>query len=601
MASFSVLPFEIIENILNSECISGEDICRISCVSQAFNIVSKSNKLWEKKYEQRWPDLFPLFPSDTDWRNEYRLRFHHKVSVAQKLDILSEEYYHQDNVSNDAFFQIHAVCEDHPFAYNILIDELECIINDPNSHLNLTQKYYAKRALRFIRHKQLEVLWRKFLAQPVENISLIEGACMISQWCQPTSIHCTKDVIPQLNDIVDLVFAKVKAISPRHPVVARGLLLPSENISSSLWASSECKIILSCINTVIFEELKYFGNREDFYCAENTFIDKVLQKKTGIPITLSIVYHYIAARLGVACLPVSFPGQFLLKWLEHTGRTDNEAYTFIDVFEKGALKSLKDLDDLVPGYDNFNSSWYEAVPPVKVFIRMCWNLVEVGRQMDGIGAIVVCLCNALELLSIINPDDMEHKLLLARVYMHLSINTSDVISLLQEISAQDPMAVGIVGYMYQSALCSLENQKTKQSVKIKVQYRGGYNKEVKYAVGMIMKHKKYGYRCVIYGWDNVCTASKDWIRQMGVSNLSNKEKQPFYHVLVNDGTNRYAAQENLKIDDSELPVQHIEVGRFFESYHGNHYLANKQKMIEYPQDFKVLKELLNITETMECK
>ena len=53
---------------------------------------------------------------------------------------------------------------------------------------------------------------------------------------------------------------------------------------------------------------------------------------------------------------------------------------------------------------------------------------------------------------------------------------------------------------------------------------------------------RYHYLCVIYGWDNTCQASGDWIVQMGVNNLPNKQHQPFYNVLVDDGSNRYAAQ-----------------------------------------------------------
>jgi len=49
---------------------------------------------------------------------------------------------------------------------------------------------------------------------------------------------------------------------------------------------------------------------------------------------------------------------------------------------------------------------------------------------------------------------------------------------------------------------------------------------------------------VIYGWDPKCTASKDWIYQMRVHNLRFKEEQPFYNVLVEDGSSRYAAQGN---------------------------------------------------------
>ena len=51
---------------------------------------------------------------------------------------------------------------------------------------------------------------------------------------------------------------------------------------------------------------------------------------------------------------------------------------------------------------------------------------------------------------------------------------------------------------------------------------------------------RYHYRCVIYGRDEDCKLSKDWQRQMGVSREA--AKKPFYNVLVEDGSNRYAAQ-----------------------------------------------------------
>jgi F-box protein 21 len=64
---------------------------------------------------------------------------------------------------------------------------------------------------------------------------------------------------------------------------------------------------------------------------------------------------------------------------------------------------------------------------------------------------------------------------------------------------------------------------------------------------MIMQHRQFNYRCVIYGWDPLCAASEDWIQQMGVENLPNKRHQPFYNVLVEDGSTRYAAQGKIII------------------------------------------------------
>ena len=52
----------------------------------------------------------------------------------------------------------------------------------------------------------------------------------------------------------------------------------------------------------------------------------------------------------------------------------------------------------------------------------------------------------------------------------------------------------------------------------------------------------YDYHCVIYGWDHQCEMSQAWILQMGVDRLPLGPNQPFYNVLVEDGSNRYAAQ-----------------------------------------------------------
>ena len=57
-----------------------------------------------------------------------------------------------------------------------------------------------------------------------------------------------------------------------------------------------------------------------------------------------------------------------------------------------------------------------------------------------------------------------------------------------------------------------------------------------------MKHRKYGYHCVIYGWDPACRATHSWVRQMGVNKLQRGVNQPFYNVLVADGSKRYAAE-----------------------------------------------------------
>ncbi|KAI4098489.1 MAG: hypothetical protein L6R37_006476 [Teloschistes peruensis] len=75
---------------------------------------------------------------------------------------------------------------------------------------------------------------------------------------------------------------------------------------------------------------------------------------------------------------------------------------------------------------------------------------------------------------------------------------------------------------------------------------------VRFKVGQIFRHKRYTYQAVITGWDVECAQSEDWMFQMGVDRLSKGRHQSFYHVLVEDKSVRYVAEEN--IDSTSGPV-----------------------------------------------
>ncbi|XP_055940602.1 F-box only protein 21-like [Argiope bruennichi] len=601
---FENLPSEIIENIFNCDILSFVDLCRISCVSQSLNLIARSNKLWRRKFALTYPASVLLYdPVTTDWKYEFRRRHGCELSILEKLQEMAIDFYHTENVSSDQFLNFKFVCSDHPFGLQVIIEDLWQIVTNTDSYHNLTLKYYAKRALRFMRHTYLETLWHDFLES--DKKSLLKGACLLSQWCQPSDVYCTNIVSEHINDIVKLVYEEVKKAHPHHPVLRQKPRLVvndcGEVLENSLWEPYLCRMILETINEVMFNKLKFSGNSELFMSPENNYIDKVLMAKAGYPSTLSVIYATVAAQLGVNCLPVCFPGHFLLKWAERPYMTGGDSFTYIDVHDGGTFKTMDTLTDLTSGYDRLSESWCEAISPVRVFTTMCWSLVEIARQQDGDGKGLLNLCNALELLSILTPTDTDHKLLLVRVYMHLCVNMARVINLLQEITENDPNATGIVSYLYRSAITTLETQRIKSEArKLKCQPRDGLQ-GVEFAVGMIMKHKKYKYRCVIYGWDVTCAAGKDWITSMGVYELKYKDQQPFYLVLVDDGTNRYAAQENLECDYELKPIMHGEIGRYFESFHGTYYFPNEQKLQEYPDDTMVREQVLNVNPQFFCQ
>lgn len=65
---------------------------------------------------------------------------------------------------------------------------------------------------------------------------------------------------------------------------------------------------------------------------------------------------------------------------------------------------------------------------------------------------------------------------------------------------------------------------------------------------MVMYHMLFDYKCVISDWHPTCKASIEWQRQMNVENLRMQANQPFYSVLVEDGSKRYVAQGELLIN-----------------------------------------------------
>ena len=67
------------------------------------------------------------------------------------------------------------------------------------------------------------------------------------------------------------------------------------------------------LNQFLFDDLGYSGNTREYYDVRNSYLNKVLERRTGIPITLSIVYMEIGRRIGLPLEGVSFPGHFLVK------------------------------------------------------------------------------------------------------------------------------------------------------------------------------------------------------------------------------------------------------------------------------------------------
>lgn len=133
---------------------------------------------------------------------------------------------------------------------------------------------------------------------------------------------------------------------------------------------------LPALNQVLFGELKLRGNREDYYDPRNSFLNDVLDRGLGIPITLSIVYMEVARRIGLALSGVGMPGHFLLKYAADDGKE-----TLIDCFNRGDVLSRQDcqsrLDEIYSGEMKLRPEFLHPISRRQILTRMLNNLKTV--------------------------------------------------------------------------------------------------------------------------------------------------------------------------------------------------------------------------------
>jgi len=131
------------------------------------------------------------------------------------------------------------------------------------------------------------------------------------------------------------------------------------------------------INHFLFEEKGFRGNEESYYEPENSYINKVLDRQTGIPISLSAIYLFLARRLNLPVDGVGFPGHFLLKY-----RSDSRPF-FIDAFNSGQILSQQDCKHFIKkmGY-TFYPYYLNASESRDILARMIRNLVLIFLQKN---------------------------------------------------------------------------------------------------------------------------------------------------------------------------------------------------------------------------
>ena len=170
---------------------------------------------------------------------------------------------------------------------------------------------------------------------------------------------------------------------------------------------------LAALNYVLFKQYGFNGNRADYFDPRNSFLNEVIERKTGIPITLSVLYMEVAKRVGLTLDGVGFPGHFLVKCVG-----DGEEIV-IDSFNSGEIKSREDIDkmlaDLYGGKVSFHNDFLAPSTKKNILKRMLANLKAIYINRNDLTKSLP----VLDRLLILDPDSAEDARDRGVVYLRL--------------------------------------------------------------------------------------------------------------------------------------------------------------------------------------
>lgn len=157
---------------------------------------------------------------------------------------------------------------------------------------------------------------------------------------------------------------------------------------------------IRAINRTLFEVQGFRGNHDHYYDPRNSFLCEVLDRRMGIPISLSVIYMEVARRMGVTVKGVGFPGHFLVRY-----DVDDESALIIDPFRSGAVRSVESLQELLRSAAGSQVELTPAllVPTTKreILARMLSNLVGIYSRAGDIERSI----EVLERIRILEPGN----------------------------------------------------------------------------------------------------------------------------------------------------------------------------------------------------
>jgi regulator of sirC expression with transglutaminase-like and TPR domain len=178
-----------------------------------------------------------------------------------------------------------------------------------------------------------------------------------------------RDPVPLDEAALAIAEEEYPRLEPEEYLVRLDRLAERVRVKAPLGRSAT---LLHAVRKVLFEEEGYRGNEAEYGDPRNSFLNEVIDRRVGLPITLSVLYIEVARRAGLTLQGVGFPGHFLAKYVSVSG-----AEVFVDPFNGGEMISA---DECVARYRartggrDLDRRYLAGVAPRQILARMLHNL-----------------------------------------------------------------------------------------------------------------------------------------------------------------------------------------------------------------------------------
>jgi len=420
-------------------------------------------------------------------------------------------------------------------------------------------------------HNQLQTPKRKQEGKRMEQVHIEEGAILIASWENSAELNMREKVLASLDEIARLVRCRLAKRLGREAPDGK----ETEDVAE--------EIILEEVNTILFGILGFRGNTNDYTNPNNSYIDQVLKKKTGIPVTLSLLYAAICRRLNVHLDMIGMPGHFLMRWTDKKGEP-----VFIDAFARGHHLDEEDCRQMCGnlGLHLFSPELLRPINHLAVYERMLGNLIGAYQRLSQPDKL---LGIAKQMLILRGENSIDDLLTCGRLHILLDqFNEARV--LIQRALDRSHNERHLE--QARTLMLALERQVLQEERPPRSRPAPSATAHrLLYRVGQVINHIRQHYRGVIYGWDTVCCATPMWIQEMRVNELPRGTNQPFYSVLVDTRDKpgnwcTYVAQENIELHVEPTPIEHLQTGAFFSrfDYQNRRFVPNPDLQERYPDD-----------------